>query len=95
MRGRTSEGGRRKSTCLLTSAAEQRSRRDAELRGSVDSPLLHFIFVEDEREELRGGGGGGERLAVETDSRQMLSWGEKGRESAERNRMKEGRVEQS
>lgn len=91
MRGRTSEGGRHKSTCLLTSAAEQRRRR---AQGSVDSPLLYFIFVEeeDEREELRGGG---ERLAVETDSRKMLSWGEKGRESAERNRMKQGRVEQS
>ena len=64
----------------------------------MDSLLLYFIFVEeeDEREELRGGGGGGgEKLVVETDSRKMLSWGEKGRESAERNRMKAGRVEQS
>lgn len=31
-------------------------------------------------------------LGVEIDSRKMLSWGEKGRESSERNRMKQGRV---
>lgn len=59
------------------------------------TPLLYFIFGERKRtsarEEPRGGG---ERLAVETDSRKMLSWGEKGRESAERNRMEQGRVEQ-
>lgn len=34
-------------------------------------------------------------LTGEIDSRKMLSWGEKGRESAERNRMKQGRVEQN
>lgn len=63
----------------------------------MDTLLLYFIFVEEEgaQEELRGGEGGGERLAVETDSRKMLSWGEKGRESAERDRMKQGRIEQS
>lgn len=32
---------------------------------------------------------------MEIDSRKMLSRGEKGRESAERNRMKQGRVEQN
>lgn len=98
MRERTSEGGRHKSTCLLTSATEERSHRDAEL-GEVWTLLLYFIFEEEEdkRGKPRGGGGGegGEGLAEKTDSRKMLSWGEKGRESAERNRMKQGKVERS
>ncbi|MEQ2221456.1 hypothetical protein ILYODFUR_016108 [Ilyodon furcidens] len=33
-------------------------------------------------------------LTVGINSRKMLSWGEKGRESTERNRMEQGRVEQ-
>lgn len=54
--------------------------------------LFDFIFGERKRTPAGRNCWRRRSLGVEIDSRKMLSWGEKGRESAERNRMKQGRV---
>ncbi|MED6286958.1 hypothetical protein CHARACLAT_011476 [Characodon lateralis] len=75
-----------KSTCLLLTSANSTEE---------------FAYRRRDREVGRSQPWGGTAAAAETsgltvgiDSRKMLSWGEKGRESTERNRMEQGRVEQ-